>query len=281
MHDLISAIDSSILSVDCVEWLNILQQIVQQLFAHMLFILCHNTSRNSRFTFIAIAGKRCSRLVVQTLVLNPAGCPVVGREKLATGFPNDWLDQTMSYQLIQTTSFAIHPRLIEYNAVALVWMYKLPAALQLIYRSSSNLRLFSASVPACPLAPADLSTSAEYDVVTDYIIIDGPLRCSSWFSFDVPAGPSSSSSACSWFISFQLIHSAPAAGLLLISYFITISWFTVHIVFHNHQLVTVACDWFCCCLRLIPSPKYLTTDSNPASGFLSTADCPYPTTGCS
>ncbi|KZV50285.1 hypothetical protein F511_38160 [Dorcoceras hygrometricum] len=156
MHDLISAIDSSILSVDCVEWLNILQQIVQQLFAHLLFILCHNTSRNRRFTFIAIAGKRCSRLVVQTLVLKPA--------------------------------------------------------LQLIYRSSSNLRLFSASVPAGPLAPADLSTSAEYDVVTDYIIIDCPLRCSSWFSFDVPAGPSSSSSACSWFISFQLIHSAPTGS---------------------------------------------------------------------
>ncbi|KZV30064.1 hypothetical protein F511_06569 [Dorcoceras hygrometricum] len=56
-----------------------------------------------------------------------AGCPVVGREKLATGFPNDWLDQTMSYQLIQTTSFSMHPRLIEYNAVALDWMYKLPA----------------------------------------------------------------------------------------------------------------------------------------------------------
>ncbi|KZV42496.1 F-box/LRR-repeat protein [Dorcoceras hygrometricum] len=65
---------------------------------------------------------------------------VVGREKLATGFialrlacdwmqhlatgfPNDWLDQTMSYQLIQTTSFAMHHRLVEYNAEALDWMY--------------------------------------------------------------------------------------------------------------------------------------------------------------
>ncbi|KZV46593.1 hypothetical protein F511_39116 [Dorcoceras hygrometricum] len=35
MHDLISVIDSSTLSVDCVEWLNILQQIVQQLFAQL------------------------------------------------------------------------------------------------------------------------------------------------------------------------------------------------------------------------------------------------------
>ncbi|KZV56160.1 hypothetical protein F511_43893 [Dorcoceras hygrometricum] len=81
-----------------------------------------------------------------------------------------------------------------------------------LYRSSSSLRLFLASVPAGPLAPADLSTSAEHDVVTDYIIIDGPLRCSSWFSFDVPADPSSSSSACSWFLSFQLIHYAPAGS---------------------------------------------------------------------
>ncbi|KZT75778.1 hypothetical protein F511_47197 [Dorcoceras hygrometricum] len=57
------------------------------------------------------------------------GCTklATGCTKLATGFPNDWVDQTMSCQLIQTTSFAMHPRLIEYNAVALDWMYKLPA----------------------------------------------------------------------------------------------------------------------------------------------------------
>ncbi|KZV52860.1 hypothetical protein F511_23833 [Dorcoceras hygrometricum] len=85
-------------------------------------------------------------------------------------------------------------------------------ALQLLYRSSSNLRLFSASVPAGPFAPADLSSSAEQDVVTNDIIIDGPLRCSTWFSFDVPADPSSSSSACSWFLSYQLIHYAPAGS---------------------------------------------------------------------
>ncbi|KZV36373.1 putative beta-1,3-galactosyltransferase 20 [Dorcoceras hygrometricum] len=81
-----------------------------------------------------------------------------------------------------------------------------------LYRSSSSLRLFLATVPAGPLAPADLSSSAEHDVVTNDIIIDGPLRCSSWFSFDVPADPSSTSSACSWFISFQLIHYAPAGS---------------------------------------------------------------------
>ncbi|KZV18137.1 importin subunit beta-1-like [Dorcoceras hygrometricum] len=48
-----------------------LQQIVQQLFAQLLSFLRHNTSRNSWFTFIEIAGKRCLRLIVQTLVLKP------------------------------------------------------------------------------------------------------------------------------------------------------------------------------------------------------------------
>ncbi|KZV45481.1 serine/threonine-protein kinase TOR-like [Dorcoceras hygrometricum] len=161
-----------------------------------------------------------------------AGCPVVGREMLATGFLDDWLDQTMSYQLIQTTSFAKHPRLLATGHFFLYddasslasgssndWFYcsfllivmsllmssslSAPAGL---YRSSSNLRLFLASVPA------DLSSSADHDVVTDDIIIDGPLRCSSWFPFDVPASPSSSSSACSWFISFQLVHYTPAGS---------------------------------------------------------------------
>ncbi|KZV43910.1 hypothetical protein F511_11718 [Dorcoceras hygrometricum] len=51
--------------------MNVLQQFVQQLFAQMLPFLRHNTSRNSWFTFIAIAGKRFLRLVVQTLVLKP------------------------------------------------------------------------------------------------------------------------------------------------------------------------------------------------------------------
>ncbi|KZV46158.1 hypothetical protein F511_21771 [Dorcoceras hygrometricum] len=56
-------------------------------------------------------------------VMLAAGCPVVGHEMLATGFPNEWLDQTMSYQLIQTPSFAMHPRLVNYITEALVWMY--------------------------------------------------------------------------------------------------------------------------------------------------------------
>ncbi|KZV32753.1 hypothetical protein F511_31901 [Dorcoceras hygrometricum] len=86
--------------------------------------------------------KRCSLRLIHYLATGcpascndmfAADCPVVGREKLvtgysklatgctklATGFPNDWVDQTMSYPLIQTTLFAMHPRLVEYNAEAL------------------------------------------------------------------------------------------------------------------------------------------------------------------
>ncbi|KZV31875.1 hypothetical protein F511_42958 [Dorcoceras hygrometricum] len=63
-------------------------------------------------------------------------------------------------------------------------------------------------VPAAGLlAPTDLSSSADHDVVTD-----GPIGCSSWFPFDVPAGPSSYSSACSLFLSLQLVHYAPAGS---------------------------------------------------------------------
>ncbi|KZV25574.1 hypothetical protein F511_31158 [Dorcoceras hygrometricum] len=133
----------SILSVDCVEWLNILQQIVQQLFAQLLFILCHNTSRNSYFfvdwilcaaaeIIVASGSLRldasycdwmhsnswfivahdwmccCLRLVVQSLVSN--ACDWTS---------HDWVDQTMSYQLIQTTSFAMPPRLVEYTSLLL------------------------------------------------------------------------------------------------------------------------------------------------------------------
>ncbi|KZV29435.1 hypothetical protein F511_15880 [Dorcoceras hygrometricum] len=52
-------------------------------------------------------------LIVQSLVM----------KSLRLDFPTTVLDQTMSYQLIQTTSFAMHPRLVEYNAEALVWIY--------------------------------------------------------------------------------------------------------------------------------------------------------------
>ncbi|KZV29256.1 protein furry-like [Dorcoceras hygrometricum] len=85
------------------------------------------------------------------------------------------------YRLLVNISFL----LIVMSLLMTSSMLSAPADL---YRSSSSLRLFLASIPAGPFAPADLSSYAEHDVVTDYIIIDGPLRCSSWFSFDVPAG---------------------------------------------------------------------------------------------
>ncbi|KZV35734.1 hypothetical protein F511_14089 [Dorcoceras hygrometricum] len=75
----------------------------------------------SHLVFLFIAATGCPDVDLE--VLATAGCPVVGREMLETGFPNDWLDQTMSYQPIQTTSFAMHPRLVDYITVALVWMH--------------------------------------------------------------------------------------------------------------------------------------------------------------
>ncbi|KZV30294.1 pentatricopeptide repeat-containing protein-like [Dorcoceras hygrometricum] len=183
----------------------------------------------------------CSSRLVHHLatgcISTAAGCPVVGREKLATGFPNDWMRSNswfivahaweyccyllvslrrstcwflaQNHLLNLTKAKRCRINLFERHRFAIA-NFKFPRLL--LYRSSSNLRLFSASVPAGPFAPADLSSSAEHDVDIDYIIVDGPLRCSSWFSFDVPADPSSSSSACSWFISFQLIHYAPAGS---------------------------------------------------------------------
>ncbi|KZV35785.1 two-component sensor protein histidine protein kinase [Dorcoceras hygrometricum] len=50
----------------------------------------------------------CLQLVLQSLVSN--ACDWTS---------HDWVDQTMSYQLIQTTSFAMHPRLIEYTSLLL------------------------------------------------------------------------------------------------------------------------------------------------------------------
>ncbi|KZV30878.1 hypothetical protein F511_10812 [Dorcoceras hygrometricum] len=44
------------------------------------------------------------------------------------------------------------------------------------------------------------------------IMMSSPMTSSSMVHLDVPAGSSSSSSACSWFLSFQLIHFAPAGS---------------------------------------------------------------------
>ncbi|KZV44614.1 hypothetical protein F511_33022 [Dorcoceras hygrometricum] len=133
-----------------------------------------------------------------------AGYPGVGRKMLATGFiamklacdcakpsAESYEGKTLSYQLIQTTSFC-NRQLQTPTAGYTTTEYFFASAD--LYRSNSILRLFLASIPAGPFAPADLTSSAEHDVVTNEIIIDGPLRCSSWFPFDVPAGSSSSSS---------------------------------------------------------------------------------------
>ncbi|KZV55125.1 hypothetical protein F511_22637 [Dorcoceras hygrometricum] len=129
LHDLISAIDSSILSVDCVEWLNSCSLSYCLFFVTTLRATAVSFLRlvvaplqfTSHLVFLFIAVTGCPDVDLE--VLATAGCPVVGREMLATGFPNDWLDQTMSYQLIQTTLFAMHPRLVDYITVALVWMH--------------------------------------------------------------------------------------------------------------------------------------------------------------
>ncbi|KZV30520.1 hypothetical protein F511_16908 [Dorcoceras hygrometricum] len=119
----------------------------------------------------------------------PAGCPVVGREMLATGFPNDWLDQTMSYQLIQTTSFAMHPRLIEYNAVALDWIAKakrcrinLSKRHRFAIANSKYHLLVNCScllIPSLLSAPAELSSSADCDDITADVIIADSRSCAS------------------------------------------------------------------------------------------------------
>ncbi|KZV40414.1 hypothetical protein F511_42143 [Dorcoceras hygrometricum] len=96
--------------------------------------------------------------------LATAGCPVVGREILATGSPNDWLDQTMSYQLIQTTSFAMHPRLVDYITVALVWMY---CSCLLLATDCDVTADFINADPALAL----LFTTAECDDITADVII--------------------------------------------------------------------------------------------------------------
>ncbi|KZV22925.1 filament-like plant protein 7 [Dorcoceras hygrometricum] len=153
-----------------------------------------------------------------------AGFPVVGRVKLATGLPNDWFDQTMSYQLIQTTSFAMHPRLVKYNAEALVWMY-CSCLLHLLVNIGFLLLVMSLLMTSSTLsAPAELSSSADCDDITADVIIADSRSCaslhllimisslmksSSMVHLDVPAGS---------LLMFQLVHLpllALAAGSLL------------------------------------------------------------------
>ncbi|KZV45264.1 hypothetical protein F511_16847 [Dorcoceras hygrometricum] len=76
------------------------------------FIVAHNWMCCCLRLVVQLVVTICLQLVVQSLVSNACDCT-----------SHDWVDQTMSYQIIQTTSFAMHPRLVECNAEALVWMY--------------------------------------------------------------------------------------------------------------------------------------------------------------
>ncbi|KZV23512.1 hypothetical protein F511_39608 [Dorcoceras hygrometricum] len=197
-----------------------------------------------------------------------AGCPVVGREMLATGFPNDWLDQTMSYQLIkrhrllcildwlnislklssgctiaacwslpsqspsaeflarkQSAVVSIYPNDIVLLSLTssiiccLRLVEQVKICLQLVVQSLvvKCLRLDFQTTAACWSLPSQ-SPSAEFlarkqnAVVSIYpndivlLSLTSSIICCS------PAGPSSSSSACSWFLSFQLVHYAPAGS---------------------------------------------------------------------
>ncbi|KZV30053.1 hypothetical protein F511_27062 [Dorcoceras hygrometricum] len=148
-----------------------------------------------------------------------AGCPVVGREKLATGFPNDWLDQTMSYQLIQTTSFAMNPRLVDYITVALVWMH-CSSLLVSLERSTcwflaQNHLLNLTKAKRCR---TNLSKRHRFAIANSkyHLLLSAELfffdTSPADFTVPVPAGSSFLFSACSWLSSFQLVHYAPAGS---------------------------------------------------------------------
>ncbi|KZV06674.1 pentatricopeptide repeat-containing protein [Dorcoceras hygrometricum] len=159
---------------------------------------------------------------------------------LATGFPNDWVDQTMSYQLIQTTSFAMHPRLVNYIIEALVWMYcscllVIPSQRAYAESLARNDLLVNNSLDwiLLPL-PADCD-----DITTDVIITDpafsllqrllaqqlislhllimmtSPITSSSMVHLDVPPGS---------LLMFQLVH-LPLLALAAGSY--RSNWFTM------------------------------------------------------
>ncbi|KZV30910.1 WPP domain-associated protein [Dorcoceras hygrometricum] len=103
-------------------------------------------SRTPKILFLVVT--ICLQLIVQSLVM----------KSLRLDFPTTGLDQTMSYQLIQTTSFAMHPRLVEYNAEALVWMYCSFLLLSPLYVLTSSLLLpVLVSAPAAPKLAAPSS----------------------------------------------------------------------------------------------------------------------------
>ncbi|KZV24162.1 serine/threonine-protein kinase TOR-like [Dorcoceras hygrometricum] len=149
-----------------------------------------------------------------------AGCPVVGREMLATGFPNDWLDQTMSYQLIQTTSFAMHPRLL---ATGYFFLYDVALSLA----SGSSIDWFYCLPADCDDITTDvINTDPDFSLLQRVlaqqlislhllIMMTSPMTSSSMVHLDVPAGS---------LLMFQLVH-LPLQALAAGSY--RSNWFTM------------------------------------------------------
>ncbi|KZV17952.1 hypothetical protein F511_10781 [Dorcoceras hygrometricum] len=77
-----------------------------------------------------------------------AGCPVVGREMLATGFPNDctkpsaesYEGTTLSYQLMQTTSFCnrqLQTPTAGFTATG-YFLYDVASSLALLFTTADN-----------------------------------------------------------------------------------------------------------------------------------------------
>ncbi|KZV30601.1 ABC transporter A family member 2-like [Dorcoceras hygrometricum] len=140
---------------------------------------------------------------------------------LASGFHVDWIcNSTVSYDWIHCSSrllpagFIIANHQLNLNAkekrcrINLFKRHRFAIA-NFEYARLVALFLFT-SMTAC--ATADLSSSADYNDVTDYIIIDGPLRCSSWFPFLLLA-LATGSYRSNWFTMLQLVQ----IGLRLIT----------------------------------------------------------------
>ncbi|KZV23574.1 pentatricopeptide repeat-containing protein [Dorcoceras hygrometricum] len=79
---------------------------------------------------------------------------------------HDWVDQTMSYQLIQTTSFAMHPRLVEYTPLKLSSGYTVASCCFLLNDDVTD----DVIILTLPL----VSSSADCDDITADVIIADP-----------------------------------------------------------------------------------------------------------
>ncbi|KZV27999.1 hypothetical protein F511_30942 [Dorcoceras hygrometricum] len=145
----------------------------------LIFCLCATAE-----IIVASGSLRLELQLATGCISTAAGCPIVGREILATGFPNDWLDQTMSYQFIQTTSFAMHPRLREGQTLSYQLIQTTSFCNRQLQVPTADTSLLSAS--------AELSSSADCDDITAdlpaelFFFDTSPVD----FTIPVPAGSS-------------------------------------------------------------------------------------------